>query len=134
MTGESISAQAREHLRSQFAGQDTSNLLTVDLVLVLLRAGLVADAEVVAGCPIQYGPSPRLRPLPLAPSPPSRPDPDARRITQVVPNPRLPTTPSWGRFRCLRPGMTVAQALRRGVTRRDLREAVRRRWVELSPT
>jgi len=46
---------------------------------------------------------------------------DARRVIWVAPNPRLPTTPSWYRFRLLHVGITVGQFLIRGGQRRDVR-------------
>jgi hypothetical protein len=49
---------------------------------------------------------------------------EARLIKSLVPNPRHPATDAYQRYAELKLGMTVAQALRRGVTRRDVRE-----WV-----
>jgi hypothetical protein len=47
---------------------------------------------------------------------------EARIISSMVPNPRHPATDAYQRFAELRLGMTIAQALRRGVSRRDVRE------------
>jgi hypothetical protein len=47
---------------------------------------------------------------------------DLRIVSTVSRNPRLPTTPSFQRFAAIKPGMSVAQLLRRGVRRRDIRE------------
>jgi hypothetical protein len=58
---------------------------------------------------------------------------DGRLVTRLTPNPRLPTTPSWQRFRLLRVGMSVGQFLVRGGTRRDVREWSREGSLELSP-
>lgn len=102
------------------------HLLTVDLVLALLRGGYLPEAEALAGVPIQYGRPAIARPLPV--EEPTK-GPDDRIIRSVAPNPRLPTTPAFQRYKAFRPGRTIAQCLSRGVTRRDLREALRAGWV-----
>lgn len=103
-----------------------------DCVLALLRAGLLREAELLVGRRVTRCP-PCLRPT--AP-PPDRPDerhPDARRVRVLAPdNPRHPSTGAYYRFAIFRSGMTVQQFLTRGGTRRDVRAAVRRGWIELS--
>lgn len=113
--------------------RDYSTLSTrVDIVLALLRGGHTIEAEDLAGCPIQYGRPARYRPLPPYVPPPNIHPLDDKVIVQLAPNPRLPTTDAWYRYRLLKPGQTVAQAIRRGVTRRDIREAIQNNWVTLS--
>lgn len=86
------------------------------VVLTLLEHKAFDAVEVLLGQPITICPpclqrmTPNVEPI------------DERRIIYVAPNPRLPTTPSFHRYRILRPGMTVEQALVRGITRRDIRE------------
>jgi hypothetical protein len=114
----------------------TANLHQADLVLALLRTPhprLIAAAEALVGHPIVH--------LPPQPSPPlPRPvdvvhidtGADARRVLRKAPNPRLPTTPSFQRYRLVRVGLTVGQLIRRGVTRKDIREFIANEWVEFS--
>ena len=56
---------------------------------------------------------------------------DARRVLWAAPNPRLPSTPSFQRFRLIKIGSTVGAFLRRGGTRRDIREWTREGSVVL---
>lgn len=104
-----------------------------DVCLALLRCGLIAQAEAVAGVRLRrLPPDPRLRPSLARPTVAERgsnPDPV---VTRVGPNPRLPTTDAYQRYRRIAVGMTVSQLLRRGVTRRDLRELSRAGHVELA--
>lgn len=100
-----------------------------DLVVELLRLDLIPEVEALLGHPITRCPGYKYRPLPVLPRDES---PDARRVRSVVPdNPRLPSTPSYQRFALIRPGQTVGSLLRRGLTRRDIREALRNKWMEL---
>lgn len=107
-----------------------------DLVLALLRGdtpSLHAAAEELVGKAIQQLPPQPSRPLPAPVAKPEEPPADRRRVTRVGPNPRLPTTPSFQRFRLIKVGLTVGQLVRRGVTRRDIREALANQWLELTP-
>jgi hypothetical protein len=94
-----------------------------DLCLELLRLNLIPEVEVLIGKPIQRVPGfSHCVPLPVVPRVET---PDDRRVVSVVRNPRLPTTPSFHRFQLFRPGVTIRSLLKRGVTRRDIREAAR---------
>ena len=124
---------------SQYA--DPVNLLShqglgqADVVLALLRGQdplLHRAAEALVGRPIYKLPPQTVRELPKTPAPPEVPPADRRVILEVAPNPRLPTTPAFQRYRLFRRGSTVAQVLMRGVTRKDLREATRGGWIRLS--
>jgi hypothetical protein len=85
-------------------------------VLALLRVDDIPGVEVLVGHPIVVCPRQRF----ITPAlPPRR---DVQVIKTVGANPRLEATVSFARFACLRAGMTVSQALMRGVTRRDIRE------------
>lgn len=101
-----------------------------DLVVELLRLDLIPEVEALVGHPITHCPGYKYKPLPL---PARASSPDDRRVTNVVRNPRLPTTDSFHRFALIRPGQTVGSLLRRGVTRKDIREALRNNWMELTP-
>ena len=107
-----------------------------DIVVTLLRSNLLPDVELIMGKRIE-----RCKgfegyiPLPIAP--PRSISPDDRKVTWVARNPRLPTTPSFQRFQEIKVGLTVSALLRRGVTRRDIREALRGTeesgpWMRLS--
>jgi hypothetical protein len=131
-----------DYLRGYFHSPGTTitatindhNLGQADLVLALLRGPptLHAAAEALVGRPIVRLPPVMPKPLPKLPPPPETPLADRRKVLAVAPNPRLPTTPAFHRYREVRVGRTVAQLLRRGVTRKDVREAVRNGWVRLS--
>lgn len=55
-----------------------------------------------------------------------------RRVIYVQPdNPRQPSTEAHGRWREFKVGRSISQLRIRGVTKRDLRRAVRRGWVRL---
>lgn len=98
-----------------------------DVVLELLRLSLLPEVEALIGHPIiRIAPRP---PRPYPPLPRPEPTPYDRVIHFAVPNPRLPTTDSFHRFKELRPGVTLSKALRRGVTHRDIREALNNRWI-----
>lgn len=112
---------------------DQAGLGQAEVVMALIADGrpqMRHAAEAVIGARIQ-----RLRSgMPPPPSPvlpPARTG-DARRFTFVVrPNPRLPSTHSHTRFQAFRTGRSVEDFLKRGGTRRDLREALTARWVTL---
>ena len=123
---------------------DGAGLGQADVVLALLHEGTepcLRAAEAMVGHPILRCP-PGLRRMPrdeLGLAWVTRlvmagelSGADARRVVRIYPNPRLVTTPSWGRFRLLRVGMTVGQFLMRGGTRRDVREWQAEGTVELS--
>ena len=57
---------------------------------------------------------------------------EARVITVIARNPRLPTTPSFFRYASLKSGMTVAAALSRGVSRRDIREWAKEGSIQIT--
>jgi hypothetical protein len=103
-----------------------------DVVLALLRADALIPAVRLVGRPITLFPPSRKFFPKSVPHVVSR-GPDDRVIRAVARNPHLPTTPAFQRYRALRPGLTLAQAMVRGVRRRDLRRAVRRGWVSVSP-
>lgn len=98
-----------------------------DVVLELLRLDLLPEVEALIGHPIVRLPARITRPYPTAPRRP--PGPDDIRVLTVARNPRLPTTPSFFRYQQFRPGVSVASLLKRGVTRKDIREARRSNWV-----
>lgn len=109
-----------------------AHLTQADVVLALLKDGrphMREAAEAIIGAPIKVGHST----VPPPPSPVRLPPRtgDERRFTKVAANPRLPTTDSAMRYRLMRPGRTIAEFLRRGGTRRDIREALRAGWVEI---
>lgn len=123
----------RAHLRSRFtlpgdaslySGLHAAGLGQADVVMELLRLGTPAAHEGIAllvGRPVTVLPPavpPRI-PLPVRPR---AKEPDDRVVLSVGRNPRLPTTPSFQRYRLIQAGLSVAQLLKRGVTRRDLRE------------
>ena len=109
-----------------------AGLCQADIVLALLRGPerFHPCIESLVGRPVQRLPGVQIRPLPTTVTP-EVPAADRRRVLSVAPNPRLPTTPSFQRFREFRVGRTVAQLLRRGVTRKDIREALEHSWVTL---
>lgn len=129
---------ARFSLRSTldlFDGLHVAGLSQADLCLELLRLELIPEVEVLVGRPITRCAGFRyVVPLPRRPDRP--PSADDRLVRSVVRNPRLPTTPSFQRFQEFRVGVSVRSLLQRGVTRRDLREALRGDkqgpWVTLS--
>jgi hypothetical protein len=101
-----------------------------DVVLELLHLSLLPEVEALIGHPIQKLPPRPPKPYPLLPR--RKPSPDDRRIISVVQNPRLPTTPSFYRYQYFIPGQTLGSALRRGATRRDIREAFKNNWVTVA--
>lgn len=98
-----------------------------DVVLELLRLDLLPEVEALIGHPIQRLPARPVRPYP--PLPRRAPSPDDARVLSVVRNPRLPTTPSFLRFQEFRPGVSISSLIKRGVTRKDIREARKNNWV-----
>lgn len=100
-----------------------------DVVLVLLRLTLFPEVEALIGHPILRLPARPVKPWPQAVRRP--PGPDDRRIISVARNPRLPTTPSFQRYKLFRPGSTLGGAVKRGVTRKDIREAIKNQWIQL---
>jgi hypothetical protein len=103
-----------------------------DVVLALLRRGeplYRQAAERLVGRPIRYCP-PCLRPA----APPVQGDDttaDARRITFVSKNPRMPTTGAFYRYKIFREGQTIGSFIRRGGTRRDVRQAIGNGWIRV---
>lgn len=98
-----------------------------DVVLALLRGPrrLHREAERLVGQPIKRLPPVTMRPWPKAPPPSELSPADRRVVTRVGPNPRLPTTDSFQRYKVFRVGRTVEQLLKRGITRKDIREMER---------
>ncbi len=61
--------------------------------------------------------------------------PDDRRIISITKsNPRQPNTKPYFQWREYRVGRSIKQLMVRGITRRDLRTAVKRGWVTLEAT
>lgn len=107
-----------------------SGLGSADVVLALLRRGLLAHATAVAGVPVQRVPGGGPPRVPKLAAVPARTG-DERRVVEVErPYPGKPG-PGADRYSALRRNMTVRAALARGVTRRDLRRWQRRTWVWL---
>jgi hypothetical protein len=115
-----------ESIAEQGAGQ-------ADVVLGLLRVEdprFTLCAEALVGKPITHFP-PCLR---IPASQMEFMDPVGRErmvIRNIKPNPRLPTTMAFHRYKVFREGMTVQQALVRGAKKRDIRLAERKGWVQL---
>lgn len=102
-----------------------------DVVLALLRGGYVRHAEVLVGHSIRHCPPclhvPRAQMEFMDPT-----GDEARRFRGVMKrNPRLSGTQAFYRYRVIREGMTVQQALIRGTKRRDIRLGLRRGWFHL---
>lgn len=113
-----------------------AGLCQADVVLALLRLEILNVAEEIVGRPITRCP-PALLPGYRAAGP-ARRLPDERRVTEV----RKPESEERGRRRLLacemyerigraRVGMTISALMARGVTRKDLRIAVRRGYVSV---
>ncbi len=120
----------------------TRGLGQADLVLSLLhlrdqtrteyRRIFAAYVELLVGHPIVIGPSCLLRYQVNGHQPRVTRSSDDRRLIYVAPgNPRQPGTDAHLRWCEYRVGRTVGQLRIRGVTRRDVRKAVRRGWVQL---
>jgi len=105
-----------------------------DLVLCLLRinsATALRHVETLIGKPIEYcKPVYRWQAVPVNRA--ELPG-DQRRVLHVVQQPKLKSgRRSWLRhYHLLREGMTIEQLLRRGVTRGDIRLAIKRGWIEV---
>lgn len=134
---DSFSPQATEEMRGAFQLPGVLPLFDelhergygqADLCLELLHSSHLPEVEALIGHPIKRGPPPITGYVP-GPCERREPGPDDRRVTRVARNPRLPTTPAFQRFREFRPGVTISSLLRRGVTRKDIREAVNNDWV-----
>lgn len=122
-----ISKGDEEYLRQYFGGEIHGGLCPADLVLALLRGNRIKAAEAIAGVRVaQMPPDPRLNPRPYP-----RPRRE-ERVSVVRRNTRLPTTGSFYRFRLFKVGMTKKQLAARGVTSRDIREAVAIGYVEFA--
>lgn len=110
-----------------------SGYSSADVVVVLLRRGMELEASRVAGVPVRryvphVPPDPRPAPVPARQG-------DDRRLTRVHrPGGQYPGrhgTGAQARYRVLRVGMSLAGALRRGATRRDLLVWHRCGWIEV---
>lgn len=112
-----------------------------DLVLALLRLRdqrlhdrhlLGAYIELLVGHHITVAPSCLLRYSLASPRPKAVRSRDDRRLTYVVPeNPRAPATVAHLRWCEFRVGRTLGQLHVRGVTRRDIRKALRKGWIKV---
>ena len=112
-----------------------------DLVLALLRLRdqrtayshtLRVYVELLMGHPIVVGPCCLLRYGHDTPRPRAVRSVDDRRIVHVhSTNPRQPCTPAHLRWCEYRVGRTLGQLYVRGVTRRDVRRALRMGWIKL---
>lgn len=105
---------------SLFFRLDDAGVDHANATLTLLYAGEYPAVEILIGRSITVGP-PCLS-LRHSISTIERTEDELTILAAIARNPRLPTTPSFFRYQHLREGMTIAQALRRGVTRRDIRE------------
>lgn len=110
---------------------DGAGLCSADVVLVLLRRGMLPAASMVAGSPVR-----RYRPhLPLHPPRAAKVYPrrgDDRLITAVTrPCPTKAETDAADRYGLLRRRMTLRAALARGVRRRDLRYWTQQGWIDV---
>jgi hypothetical protein len=130
-----IDPTALKSYHSAFDCLDSHGMGQADVVLELLRINrrpALRHVEPLVGRPITR--CPPVLALFLAPSAvvAKRRSGDDRRVTRVVKhNPRLPTTKSFYRFQEFKKGRTIAELLRRGVTRRDLRNALRKKWISV---
>jgi hypothetical protein len=112
-----------------------------DLVLALLRLRdqrlgnrhlLGAYVELLVGHPITVAPSCLLKYATNTSYPRVVRSKDDRKITYVAPaNPRAPTTDAYLRWCEFRVGRSLGQLYVRGVTKRDVRKAVRRGWIRV---
>lgn len=104
--------------------------LRVGHLLALAKDPDRRPLEAALGRPVVVLPSgmPRWPPLPVAP--PAR-GPDDRRVLAADPPVARPGSPAAQRLALLRPGATVAQFLKHGGTRRDLRAGLRAGWLRL---
>ena len=128
----SLSPLDQSLIIDHFQQSDPTQLHQAEVVLLLLKLERLGAVELLIGKAIQRLPPVVMRPWPVCPVS-ETPAADLRKVTRVSRNPRLPTTPSFQRFRQIVPGRTVSQLLKRGVTRKDLREALNNGWMELTP-
>jgi hypothetical protein len=98
-------------------------------VMALLRAEQRGAVETLVGKPILVCPPCLSRRFEVLTK--RRTFDEARIVVGLAPNTRHPAMEAYGRYAKLRLGMTVAQALRRGVSRRDIREWVKEGSVKL---
>ncbi|RPH72759.1 MAG: hypothetical protein EHM78_02315 [Myxococcaceae bacterium] len=122
-----LPAQVQLDLTSYFVthGIPLGAVTRADLALALLRIGTEearSCIERVTGRAIQVGP---YNPPPWPPRPVARsPEHLGPRLVRVDPNPCLPTTQAFLRYKKLRVGLTEAQLKTRGISRRDVQ-----RWT-----
>lgn len=112
-----------------------------DLVLALLRLRdrnmhdrhiLGAYIELLVGHPIIVAPSCLLHYSLSTPRPRVVKSKDERKITYVTnTNPRAPATAAHLRWCEFRIGRSIGQLYVRGVTKRDVRKAVRKGWIKV---
>jgi hypothetical protein len=107
-------------------------LMQADVVLALLRGEYLDEVAALVGHPVERLPPREALPLPKTESS-EVPKEDLRTITAVARNPRLPTTDSFQRFKHFKIGRSLHACLTRGVTRKDIREALAHGWVEVTP-
>lgn len=99
-----------------------------DLILALLRINTTASlraAESIIGKPITHCPPCLVLQNPTVAQ---RGLPEAR-VVSVAPNPRHPKSGAYHRYENFRRGLTISQLIIRGVTKRDIRGVIRRKWV-----
>lgn len=125
-----IRKEDESYLQEYFRGRLWfGHLCAADVVLALLRGDRLRSAELIVGKPVErLPPDTRLRPEPYPA--PCYPNGATVRVSRVSRNPKLPTTAAFQRYRQIKVGMTEEQLVRRGVTRRDIRQAVRDGHVE----
>lgn len=101
-----------------------------DLVLCLLRLGELDYVERLIGKPITYGVSFSIRRSSRGGHTVS--EDKSPRITFVQPtNPRATNTKAHDRYSIFRVGRTESQLRARGVTRKDIRKALRWGWIKM---
>ncbi len=101
-----------------------------DLVLCLLRLGELRWAEILVGKPIVYGPSFRTV-LSQTGKKNQRVDRSPRVVFVQPHNPRKTCTRAHDRFEHFRVGRTEQQLRVRGVTRKDIRKALKWGWIRM---
>lgn len=129
MLGVSEHCDARSSMTAVLAAL---GFMQADVVLAALRVNSresLALAAKVLGRPItRCAPALRAKPLP-----PAAPGPERAKLVRVAANPYLRGSGAHTTYALLRLGRSVEEYLARGGTRRVLRRAVRRGWVELRP-
>ena len=101
-----------------------------DVALMLLRLGHRDAAIGILGPRFVVGP-PALSRMREPPPPPARESRWDRRIRGVAPNPRTPGSDAARRYALLEPGKTLAQCVARGAMKRDVRNAIKRGWIDV---